>query len=147
MKRTLLENNEITLELEDGIVNAKFKLEHFDLQSVQKLVADRKKAFNGILYPVIANVISVKSSTKAARDFFASETGCEGISATAVIVNSPVGSIIGNFYIRISRPLRPVKLFTDKLKAKKWLVQFIGKGQKNSLDKETKDIKSLLDNE
>lgn len=127
MKRTLLENNEITLELEDGIVNAKFKLEHFDLQSVQKLVADRKKAFNGILYPVIANVISVKSSTKAARDFFASEIGCEGISATAVIINSPVGSIIGNFYIRINKPLRPVKLFTDKIKAKKWLIQFVEK--------------------
>ncbi|MDO9184637.1 MAG: hypothetical protein Q7W13_01400 [Bacteroidia bacterium] len=125
MKKTLLENNEISLDLEDGIVTAKFKAEHFDLRMVKKLVEDRKKVFNGILYPVIANVMSLKSSTKAARDFFASESGCEGIIATAVIVNSPVGSIIGNFYIRISKPLRPVKLFTDKLKAKKWLTKFV----------------------
>lgn len=127
MKKILLENNEISLVLEDGIVLAKFKVEHFDLQTVQKLVEDRKKVFNGITYPVIANVISVKSSTKAARDFFASETGCEGINAAAVIINSPVGSIIGNFYIRISRPLRPTKLFTDVTQAKKWLAQFVRK--------------------
>ncbi|MES2285296.1 MAG: hypothetical protein V4547_06365 [Bacteroidota bacterium] len=130
MKKILLDNNEITLELEGGIVTAKFKVKHFDLQTVQRLVEDRKKVTKGIIYPVIANVVSVKSSTKAARDFFASETGCEGISATAVIINSPVGSIIGNFYILINKPLRPVKLFTDKLKAKKWLVQFVEEDQK-----------------
>jgi hypothetical protein len=127
MKKILLDNNEITLELEDGIVNAIFKVEHFDLQLVQQLVEDRKKAFDGLLYPVIANVISVKSSTKAARDFFASEKGCEGIIAAAVIINSPVGSMIGNFYLRISRPLRPSKLFTDETEAKKWLAQFVKK--------------------
>ncbi|MES2140928.1 MAG: hypothetical protein V4511_14570 [Bacteroidota bacterium] len=127
MKKTLLENSEITLELEEGIVNAKFKVEHFDLLTVQKLVEERKEAFNGTLYPVIANVISVKSSTKAARDFFASEKGCEGIIAAAVIINSPVGSMIGNFYLRLSRPLRPSKLFTDESEAKKWLAQFVKK--------------------
>lgn len=110
-----------------GIVLADFKVEHFDLQIVQKLVEERKKAFNGILYPVIANVMSLKSSTKAARDFFASETGCEGISAAAVIINSPVGSIIGNFYISLSKPLRPTKLFTDVTEAKKWLAKFVKK--------------------
>lgn len=127
MKKTLLENNEIKLELEDGIVSAEFKVDHFDLRVVQKLVEDRKKAFNGIIYPLLANVISVKSSTKAARDFFASEKGCEGISAAAMIINSPVGSMIGNFYLRISRPLRPSKLFTDETEAKKWLAQFVKK--------------------
>ncbi|MES2140927.1 MAG: hypothetical protein V4511_14565 [Bacteroidota bacterium] len=125
MKKILLDNDEITLELESGIVTAKFKVEHFDLQTVQRLVEERKKVFEGIIYPVIANVVSVKSSTKPARDFFASEAGCEGINATAVIIDSPVGSILGNFYILINKPLRPVKLFTDKLKAKKWLAQFV----------------------
>lgn len=133
MKTVLLDNSEISLVLVDGIVTANFKVEHFDLQIVQKLVEDRKKAFHGLVYPLIANVISLKSSTKAARDFFASEIGCEGISATAVIVNSPVGSIIGNFYIRINKPVRPVKLFTDKIKAKKWLIQFVGKDEKIAL--------------
>jgi hypothetical protein len=138
MKKILIDNNEISLDIEDGIVTANFKVQHFDLQTVQRLVEDRKKVFNGKVYPAIANVVSLKSSTKAARDFFASESGCEGISATAVIVNSPVGSIIGNFYIRISRPLRPVKLFTDILKAKKWLVQFVEKDQKTAWIKKLK---------
>lgn len=127
MKKILLDNNEITLELEGGIVTAKFKVTHFDLETVERLVEERKKVFKGLIYPIIANVVSIKSSTKEARDFFASETGCVGINATAVLINSPVGSIIGNFYIRINKPLRPVKLFTNKLKAKKWLVQFVEK--------------------
>lgn len=127
MKRILLDNSEISLVLEDGIVTANFKVEHLDLQVVRKLVEDRKKVFNGMLYPVIANLMPLKSSTKEARDFFASEIGCEGISATAVIINSPVGSIIGNFYIRINKPVRPAKLFINKLKAQKWLIQFVEK--------------------
>lgn len=98
MKKILLDNNEITLELEGGIVVAKFKVEHFDLQTVQRLVEDRKKIF---LFPKLV-----------AKELMRQ------------LINSPVGSIIGNFYIRIKKPLRPVRLFTDKLKAKKWFVQF-----------------------
>lgn len=138
MNKILLDNNEISLDLEDGIVTANFKVKHFDLQTVQKLVDDRKKVFNGIVYPIIANVTSLKSSTKAARDFFATETACEGISAAALIINSPIGRIICNFYIRISRPLRPAKLFTNIPEAKKWLVQFVEKDQKTSWKKKMK---------
>ena len=34
MKKTLLDNDEITLDLEDGILIAKFKVQHFDLETV-----------------------------------------------------------------------------------------------------------------
>ena len=89
------------------------------------MVEDRKKVTLGMVYPAIAHVVNFKSATKAARDFLASETACEGLSATAVIITSAVGSTICNFYIRISKPLRPCKLFTDQIEAKKWLAQFV----------------------
>lgn len=51
----------------------------------------------------------------------ASEAGCRGVIAAAVLIDSPLGSMIGNFFISISRPLRPTKIFTDEVEAKKWL--------------------------
>ncbi len=38
---------------------------------------------------------------------------------------SPISSMIGNFFIRISKPLVPTKIFTDEAKAKEWLKQFV----------------------
>jgi hypothetical protein len=125
MKQTLIENEDLAIELEDGIIIGIFKPEHIDIEIAKKLVKYRIQATAGKHFPTIVNIKSVKSSTKEARDFFASEKGCEGIIATALIIDSPLGSMIGNFYINISRPLRPVRLFTDEAKAKKWLNQFI----------------------
>lgn len=125
MKKVLFDNHEVILELENGIMLATFKVENLDLETTQKLVELRKKATNGKERPLIANIISVKSATKEARDFFASEKGCEGINATAIIVNSSIGTMIGNFYIVINKPLRPTKLFTDIIEAKKWLAQYV----------------------
>ena len=54
----------------------------------------------------------------------ASEEGCEGVVAAAILIDSSIGSMIGNFFIRISKPLRPTKIFTDEVLAMKWLQQF-----------------------
>lgn len=54
----------------------------------------------------------------------ASEAGCEGVIVAALIIDSPIGRVLGNFFISISRPLRPTKIFTDEIKAIKWLKKF-----------------------
>ncbi len=57
----------------------------------------------------------------------ASEEGCEGVVVAAVLLDSAIGSIIINFFIRVSKPLRPTKIFTNEEEAKKWLSQFVKK--------------------
>lgn len=127
MKKVLLENEEMTLELEKGIMIVTIKLSSLDLKTTQKLVEDRVKEMDGKLYPLIANIRRVKYSTKKARDFFASEKGCEGIIAAALLVDSTLGSMIGNFFVNISKPLVPTKTFSNEIDAKKWLTQFVKK--------------------
>lgn len=76
----------------------------------------------------------------------ASEEGCKGVIAAAVLIDAPVGRVIINFFISVSRPLRHTKIFTNEEDAKKLRSQFVKKNLKNSLDEVTKNIKLLLDN-
>lgn len=123
----LLDNEFIRVELENNIIIGTFKVDTIDLNTAEKLVKFRLSVTGGKLYPTIANIISVKNVSKPARDFFASEKGCEGISASALLIDSPLGSMIGNFYISINKPLRPVRIFTNESKAKMWLSQYLAK--------------------
>ena len=125
MKEVLFENHEMILELEKGLMITTFKLHFLDLETTKKLVEHRKTACKGNVYPLLANILAVKNATKEARDYFASEKGCEGITAAGIIIGSELGSMIGNFYSRISKPLRPTRLFTDEEEAKKWLVKYL----------------------
>jgi len=127
MKRVLLENREMTLELEDGIIISTFKIKSLDLKTTQKIVEDRVKAIGSKSYPLVANIRSVKYSTKTARDFFASQKGCEGLIAAAILVDSPLGSMIGNFFVKVSNPFVPTKTFSSESDAKKWLMQYVKK--------------------
>lgn len=127
MKKILLENKEVTIELEEGIINALWKSSFVDFDLAQLAVKHRLECTNYVSYPLLSNIILIKNITKEARDFLATEKGCEGIIAAAVLIGSPIGSMIGNFFIRVSKPLRPTKLFTDEAAAKKWLAQFVMK--------------------
>jgi len=127
MKKLLLENNGVTIELESGIVLAKWKSSFVDISIAQQAVLWRLESTNYTSYPILSNIKLVKNSTKEARDFLASEKGCEGIIAAAILIDSPIGNMIGNFFIFISKPLRPTKIFTKEAEAKKWLAQYVTK--------------------
>lgn len=125
MKTLLYDDDFITLGLEgDNIPIGTFKVETLDIKIARHVVAKRLDTTNYKQCITIADVRSIKKITKEARDFMASEQGCEGIIATAIIIDSPLGMMLANFYISINKPLRPVKLFTNIAKAKKWLSQF-----------------------
>lgn len=127
MKKVLLENKEVTIELEEGIIIALWKSTLVDLNLAQLAVKHRLECTNNVSYPILSNIKLIKNITKQARDFLATEKGCEGIVAAAVLIGSPIGSMIGNFFIRVSRPLRPTKIFSDEAEAKKWLAQYVKK--------------------
>jgi len=127
MKKLLLENDDVRIELEDGILLAKFKCSFIDLNIAKHSIASRLDSTNFIPYPVVIDIKSVKSITKPSRDFLASEKGCEGIIAAAFLIDSSLGRILGNFFIQINKPLKPAKIFTNEIKAKKWLAKFVKK--------------------
>lgn len=45
--------------------------------------------------------------------------------ADAFVIHSVAQRILGNFYVRVFRPERPTRFFTDQAEALKWLKQFM----------------------
>lgn len=127
MKKFLLENDEVRIELEGGILLAKWKSSFADLNAAQLAVKHRLECTNFASFPMLLDAKELKNITKPARDFLASEKGCQGIIAGAFLINSSLGRIIGNFFIQINKPLRPTKIFTNEIKAKKWLSKYVKK--------------------
>ena len=125
MKEVLLDNDYLKIEVENNVLIGTFKNEVVDLSVCHKITEYRLEIQKGKSYPLLSNIKSIKNISKPARDFMASKEGCEGVVAAAVLIGSPLGSMIGNFFISISRPLRPTKIFTNETDAKKWLAQFV----------------------
>lgn len=127
MKKTLLDNEKVLISLEAGILSVTGKEHMVDINVVQSIVDYRLSVSEGKEYPLLINVIPVKNITKEARDFLASKKGCEGVIAAGILIDSVIGSMIGNFFISVNRPLVPTKIFTGEEEAKKWLTNFARK--------------------
>jgi hypothetical protein len=63
----------------------------------------------------------VSSFDKSARDFLASPEGTQLIKAAAILCESPATAMIGNFFVKVSKPSIPVRLFTNRERAIGWL--------------------------
>lgn len=121
------ENAYISWLIEDGILYLKVKKSNeFNLQMAKVCVKDLEEYTNHKPYPCLMSVVEIKSLTKEARDYFAHE-GDSHILADAILVNSPIMKMISNFFIKVSKPRKPTKMFTDKAEALEWLNQFKNK--------------------
>ncbi len=73
---------------------------------------------------VLVDMTAVTEISKEARDYFANERTASIQRATALLTDSPVSRIIGNFFMGLNRPISPTRLFTDPHKAIQWLHTF-----------------------
>lgn len=46
-------------------------------------------------------------------------------AATALLVDSPVSTLLGNFFIRFAKPPYPTRLFRQEDKAREWVLQHL----------------------
>ena len=95
-----------------------------NLEIAQEIVNDRLAFTRARSLPALINCHGVVSVTKEARDFLASENGSRGITAGAIVLNSPVGSVIANFFLSVTKPTIPARTFTKTETAMKWLSKF-----------------------
>ena len=111
----ILENN--------GILACYFyPIEVVDLEIAKHGSDERIKICKGKTYPCIFDISNVNAITKDARDYLANE-GNELVSASAILINSPVKKMVANFFISVSRPRNLTRVFTDRESAIKWLHQ------------------------
>jgi hypothetical protein len=73
---------------------------------------------------LLIDIRNLGSITREARRHFASQELSDQYQtrAVALVIGSPVGSVIGNFWQSINRPPHPTRLFTHPEKAADWLL-------------------------
>ena len=123
MENKILETPNFDVEIKNGILFAKYKSK-ITLEIAKASVKARMELTLGKPLPVFIQMSDVKSADKDARDFFSSDEGTKGVKAGAIFVDSVFYSFLGNFFLQVTKPKIPAKLFTDKEKAIKWLEQY-----------------------
>ena len=75
--------------------------------------------------PLLVDTRKIRSITKEARDHFAMKNRSGNVNSIAILVDSPLSRVIGNFFMGLNRPKVATKLFTDEEEAMAWLRKFI----------------------
>lgn len=75
----------------------------------------------GVSRPLLVDTQGMKSIDRAARALYASEEAARVATAVALIVDTPVTRVLGNFYLGLSKPHIPSRLFSEHAEALEWL--------------------------
>jgi hypothetical protein len=94
------------------------------LEDAKETMAAYKKINKGKRLPLFIDTKTMRSFAREARIFYASEEAASCASAAAIIVGTPVSKVLGNFYIGLSNPHLPSRLFSSEDEALKWLKEF-----------------------
>ncbi|RYD78221.1 MAG: hypothetical protein EOP53_11575 [Sphingobacteriales bacterium] len=121
MKNNAFENDYARGWCENDVMYAEFKTPVMDLAAAKESVSARLNAAEGKDYVFLIDATRVNSITKEARDYLASDEGSQQIIASALVIDSKVGKLLGNFFLQINKPKIPLKLFTNKTDALDWL--------------------------
>lgn len=120
----VLDTPYVHLELQDDLLIGTYKKGLKITLDIAKEIVRTRLEFTDYK-PVVALAYNqgVISMTKEARDYLAVE-GIKAVIAGAIVLDSPVGTIIGNFYLSVAKPKIPTRIFTKTEGAMKWLQQF-----------------------
>jgi hypothetical protein len=95
------------------------------LQDAQELMVDYHKLRKGRRLPLLVDTRSMKSFARGARHLFAGEEAQGSANAVAIIVDSPVTTVMANFYLGLSKPRLPSRLFSSEDEALAWLKGYL----------------------
>ena len=124
MKNDAFENDYIAFRIERGMLFADYKKDiEINLDIAKEIVRDRVALCAGHDLPHVLNIAGIKSTSKEARDYF-STAGTKHMSCMALITDSPISRTIGNFFLFVSKPAVPTRLFIDATEATKWAENF-----------------------
>lgn len=124
LNKEKIEDTYVTFQIINGILHAFYKPELVSLEIAKKIAFFRKEYIQDNSYPTLVRINKVAKATKDARDFLSSEEGVEGVTAGAIITNSSFQATLANFFLKVTKPQIPTKLFVEEEKAIKWLNQF-----------------------
>lgn len=74
--------------------------------------------------PVIVDLRPIRSQTAEARAAFAGPEATRVTRACALVIESPLSRVLGNFYLGFNRPASPTRLFNSVADAEAWVSTF-----------------------
>lgn len=123
-KTTVVETEYVQMFIEDGIFYMYYHpLDSMDLDVAKAIVNARLTFKNGISYPSLFDIREVRHTTKEARDYMANE-GNDLVTASGIVVSSPLMKMLINFYINVNKPKNPTRMFMNKESALVWLNKY-----------------------
>jgi hypothetical protein len=95
------------------------------LEDAKETMAAYLKLNKGKRLPLFVDTKTMKSLSRDARKYYAGEEAAKVASAVAIIVGTPVSRVLGNFYLGLSNPHLPSRLFTSESEALEWLKGYL----------------------
>jgi hypothetical protein len=121
-----LDTRYVHLLLKDDILIGTYKKGlHINLEIAQEIVRTRISFMEGKKIPAMIITKGIIGISKPARDYLSSKEGTEGLVASAIIAGASFNNLMGNFFLKVHKTAMPVRIFSDKLHAEKWLKKFI----------------------
>jgi hypothetical protein len=120
-----MSTEQVDLELtDDGILEYRYAPGAVvDLEFARAIVRSAAELLgSNAPMPSLVEPGNIKELTREARTFFAESPENHAVaSRVALMVESPATRIIGNVFLRVSKPRIPTKLFQDRDAARAWL--------------------------
>ncbi len=119
-----VQNEYVEIELKNGILIVRYLPKKIDLKAAKLIVAARKTFSGGKALPGLADTRKITSVTREAREYLSSPEAIEGVVAGAILSGSSFNAFIANFFVKVTKPRIPTRIFTSEENALKWLEQF-----------------------
>lgn len=91
------------------------------LEVAREVVRAHVTAARGRKRPALVDMTGMRSADMEGRRLAAGPEIAAVTSCMALLVSDPLSRILGNFFLRVSRPLYPTRMFTDEASARRWL--------------------------
>ena len=117
----VLDNEVLYLEQEGDVLKGHYKVDVIDLDAATLAVESRIEFQKGVSFKVMCDASSLKNITSEARKYLSSPISHKGVKAAAFIIKSPIGAVLGNFYLKFGGFPIPTKLFRNEQQAIDWL--------------------------
>ncbi len=95
------------------------------LADAKETMAAYLKINQGRRRPLFVDTKRMKFLAREARQYYAGEEAAKVASAVAIIVGTPVSRVLGNFYLGVSNPHLPSRLFSLEEEALEWLKEYL----------------------
>lgn len=120
-----LRNQQLWID-DDGLCRIKVNPgASLELGDAQEAVALMTSLANGARYPTFVDVGQMRSISRDCRRYYAGPETAAVESACALLVRSPLGRAMGNFFMGVNKTLYPTRLFTSEEEALAWLRGFL----------------------